>query len=107
MVVELMRQGASPLEACKTIVERISKIHQSGPEWEYLQVGFIAINKNGERLIVWGEAISHARGGRLNMRLFNIEGDNTNYEMAQEINIPDYSFPAVVALPNNDFLVLY
>jgi hypothetical protein len=67
----------------------------------------LAINKNGERLIVWGEAISHARGGRLNMRLFNIEGDNTNYEMAQEINIPDYSFPAVVALPNNDFLVLY
>ena len=48
MVVELMRQGASPLEACKTIVERISKIHKSGPEWEYLQVGFIAINKNGD-----------------------------------------------------------
>jgi len=48
MVVELMRQGASPLEACKTIVKRISKIHKSGPEWDYLQVGFIAINKNGE-----------------------------------------------------------
>jgi N4-(beta-N-acetylglucosaminyl)-L-asparaginase len=48
MVVELMRQGYSPLEACKTIVERISKIHKSGPDWEYLQVGFIAMNKNGE-----------------------------------------------------------
>jgi N4-(beta-N-acetylglucosaminyl)-L-asparaginase len=48
MVVELMRQGASPLEACKTIVKRISKIHKSGPEWDYLQVGFIALNKNGE-----------------------------------------------------------
>lgn len=48
MVVELMRQGYSPLEACKSIVERISKIHKSGPDWEYLQVGFIAMNKNGE-----------------------------------------------------------
>ena len=48
MVVELMRQGYSPLVACKTIVERISKLHKSGPEWDYLQVGFIAINKNGE-----------------------------------------------------------
>ena len=48
MVVEVMRQGATPLEACKEIVNRISKIHENRPEWEYLQVGFIAINKNGE-----------------------------------------------------------
>lgn len=48
MVVEVMRQGASPLEACKEIVNRISKIHKNRPEWEYLQVGFIALNKNGE-----------------------------------------------------------
>ena len=48
MVVELMRQGYSPLQACKTIVDRISKIHKSEPDWEYLQVGFIAINKKGE-----------------------------------------------------------
>lgn len=48
MVVELMRQGHSPFEACKKIVDRISKIHMNSPEWEYLQVGFIALNKNGE-----------------------------------------------------------
>ena len=48
MVVELMRQGHSPLDACKKIVDRISKIHKSGPDWEYLQVGFIAMNKKGE-----------------------------------------------------------
>ena len=48
MVVELMRQGYSPYEACKSIVERISKIHESRSDWEYLQVGFIAINKKGE-----------------------------------------------------------
>ena len=48
MVVELMRQGHSPMQACKTIVDRISKLHKKGPEWDYLQVGFIALNKNGE-----------------------------------------------------------
>ena len=48
MVVELMRQGKSPLEACKEIVERIYNKHKNHKDMEYLQVGFIAINKNGE-----------------------------------------------------------
>lgn len=48
MVVELMRQGKSPLEACKEIVERIFTKHKNHKDMEYLQVGFIAINKNGE-----------------------------------------------------------
>ncbi|WP_323027826.1 N(4)-(beta-N-acetylglucosaminyl)-L-asparaginase [Gelidibacter japonicus] len=48
MVVELMRQGKSPLEACKEIVERIYNKHKNHKDMEYLQVGFIAVNKNGE-----------------------------------------------------------
>ncbi|WP_298264327.1 isoaspartyl peptidase/L-asparaginase family protein [uncultured Lutibacter sp.] len=48
MVVELMRQGKSPLEACKEIVERIYDKHKNHRDLEYLQVGFIALNKNGE-----------------------------------------------------------
>ena len=32
MVVELMRQGKSPFEACKEIVERIYKKHQNSQE---------------------------------------------------------------------------
>lgn len=48
MVVELMRQGKSPYEACKEIVERIYNKHKNHRDMEYLQVGFIAINKNGE-----------------------------------------------------------
>ena len=48
MVVELMRQGKSPFEACKDIVERIYNKHKNHKDMEYLQVGFIAINKNGE-----------------------------------------------------------
>lgn len=48
MVVELMRQGKSPGEACKEIVERIYDKHKDHKDLEYLQVGFIAINKKGE-----------------------------------------------------------
>lgn len=48
MVVELMRQGKSPFEACKEIVERIYDKHKNHKDMEYLQVGFIAVNKNGE-----------------------------------------------------------
>lgn len=48
MVVELMRQGKSPKEACKEIVERIYHKHKNHKDMEYLQVGFIAVNKKGE-----------------------------------------------------------
>lgn len=48
MVVELMRQGKSPNEACKIIVERIYNKHKNHKDMPYLQVGFIAINKQGE-----------------------------------------------------------
>ena len=44
-VVELMRQGHSPNNACKLAVERIIKSHE---DLEGLQVGFIALNKKGE-----------------------------------------------------------
>ena len=47
LVVELMRQGLSPENACKKAVERIIKIKGSKAAKE-IQVGFIAINKQGE-----------------------------------------------------------
>lgn len=46
LVVELMRQGNSPQEACRKAVERIVKRDKA--KAKDLQVGFIAINKNGE-----------------------------------------------------------
>ncbi|MBC7850827.1 MAG: N(4)-(beta-N-acetylglucosaminyl)-L-asparaginase [Chitinophagaceae bacterium] len=45
-VVELMRQGLSPQQACKKAVERILKI--KGANAKNIQIGFIAINKKGE-----------------------------------------------------------
>lgn len=47
LVVELMRQGLSPENACKKAVERIIKIKGTQASKE-IQVGFIAINKQGE-----------------------------------------------------------
>jgi len=48
MVVELMRHGRTPFEACKEVVERIYNKHKNREDMEYLQVGFIAVNKKGE-----------------------------------------------------------
>ncbi len=45
IVVELMRQGMSPDEACKTAVDRIIAKHK---DMTNMQVGFIALNKFGE-----------------------------------------------------------
>jgi N4-(beta-N-acetylglucosaminyl)-L-asparaginase len=45
-VVEQMRQGKSPTEACKIIVERINRIKKE--KAKDIQICFIAINKKGE-----------------------------------------------------------
>lgn len=46
LVVELMRSGLSPVQACKKAVERIVK--RDIAKAREIQVGFIAINKKGE-----------------------------------------------------------
>ena len=49
LVVELMRQGRTPQQACKEAVERIVKITQRrNKNLKDIQVGFIALNKKGE-----------------------------------------------------------
>jgi N4-(beta-N-acetylglucosaminyl)-L-asparaginase len=45
-VVELMRQGLRPEQACRKTVERI--VRKRGPKAKDLQVGFIAVSKSGE-----------------------------------------------------------
>ena len=46
LVVELMRQGYKPENACKIAIERI--INKSDSNYKNFQVGYIAINKMGE-----------------------------------------------------------
>ncbi|HXC05594.1 MAG TPA: N(4)-(beta-N-acetylglucosaminyl)-L-asparaginase [Bacteroidia bacterium] len=45
LVVELMRQGMSPDKACR---EAINRLIQKNPDYKDLQVGFLALNKQGE-----------------------------------------------------------
>ncbi|MEO0471997.1 MAG: N(4)-(beta-N-acetylglucosaminyl)-L-asparaginase [Bacteroidota bacterium] len=45
LVVEFMRQGNSPQRACELAVERVIS---KNPDYRDIQVGFIALNKNGE-----------------------------------------------------------
>ena len=46
MIVELMRQGLSPMEACQQAVERI--VRKYPKNYKDLQVGFLALSKTGE-----------------------------------------------------------
>jgi L-asparaginase/N4-(beta-N-acetylglucosaminyl)-L-asparaginase len=44
LVVELMRQGHDPAEACRLAVERVV---EKNPDWRDIQVGFLALDKQG------------------------------------------------------------
>ncbi|MBL7913426.1 MAG: N(4)-(Beta-N-acetylglucosaminyl)-L-asparaginase precursor [Bacteroidetes bacterium ADurb.Bin397] len=66
LVVELMRQGRTPEEACKEAVARIVKHEKDVKD---LQVGFLAINKQGE----YG---SYAIHPGFNFALHNKEGNS-------------------------------
>ena len=46
LIVELMRQGKTPQDACEEAVRRVVK--KSGDRYKDFQVGFIALNKKGE-----------------------------------------------------------
>ena len=46
LVVELMRQGKSPQEACKEAINRI--VNKPNSNYKNFQVGYVAINKQGE-----------------------------------------------------------
>lgn len=68
LVVELMRQGHSPQDACKEAVSRIVK--KNPAKAKTIQVGFMALNKNGEfgaycLLPGFNYAVHDASGNRL------------------------------------------
>ena len=46
LVVELMRQGKTPQEACEEAIGRI--VNKPGKDFKNFQVGYIALNKQGE-----------------------------------------------------------
>jgi N4-(beta-N-acetylglucosaminyl)-L-asparaginase len=46
LIVELMRQGKSPQEACEEAIRRI--VEKPNSDFKNFQVGYIAVNKQGE-----------------------------------------------------------
>lgn len=46
LIVELMRQGKSPQEACEEAIGRI--VNKPGKNYKDFQIGYIAVNKKGE-----------------------------------------------------------
>lgn len=46
LIVELMRQGKSPQDACEEAISRI--VNKSNSDYKNFQVGYIAVNKRGE-----------------------------------------------------------
>ncbi len=80
------------------IAETVTGTRQKNPSF--------AIDASGRRLVVWGEATSYAKGGALNMRLIDKDGSVREVKH-NEIEMPDFSFPATAVLPDETFLVLY
>lgn len=77
LIVELMRGGMSPQEACEEGVRRIVKRYIDKSEYKEFQVGYIAINKKGEH-----GAYSVEKG--FNYTIYQ-EGNNEVYEASHMI----------------------
>jgi N4-(beta-N-acetylglucosaminyl)-L-asparaginase len=72
LVVELMRQGLNPKEACKKAVERI--IRKSPERAKNLQVGFLALNKNGNYgAYALQKGFTYAIKSELEEKIYNAE----------------------------------
>ncbi len=78
---------------------RDSKVRQKHPA--------IAVNSDGDRLIIWGEAAGYFEGGSLQMQKFDSQGTPIQTEDLSSLKIPQFSIAATVARTDGSFLVLY
>ncbi|HJO12194.1 MAG TPA: hypothetical protein QGI39_09180 [Gammaproteobacteria bacterium] len=95
----IVQMNATAKTAPSRIAEPFTQTRQKNPA--------VAFNPAGDRLVVWGEAIGHSKGGRHNLRVFDTEGKLTDIRVDEEITIPNFSFPAAAGLPDGGFLILY
>ena len=82
-----------------TVSEKPSPSRQKHPA--------MAINKAGQRLIVWGEAGGYFSGGQLNMKLVDAKGEQQALQHMQKQAIPEFSTAAVAPLVDGSFLVVH
>ena len=72
LVVEFMRRGYDPTEACEEALNRVIKAHNGNPDF---QIGYIALRKDGEigsACLIWSFEYALARGGE--NKLHKIKG---------------------------------
>jgi isoaspartyl peptidase/L-asparaginase-like protein (Ntn-hydrolase superfamily) len=72
LVVELMRQGRSPKEACEEALKRVIKRHNGNPNF---QIGYIALRKDGEvgaACLKWSFDYALSRNGT--NKIYNVNG---------------------------------
>ena len=66
----------------------------------------LAFNRQGDYLVAWNEGRGTNGGGALRWHLYGNNGDLLQ-SGDQDARVPDDSAPAVIALKNEDFLLLY
>jgi hypothetical protein len=66
----------------------------------------LAVNRNGEMLLVWTEGTGWEKGGSLAYQLYNPAGQPTP-EKGQLAGVATWSFAAPIALADNSFSILY
>lgn len=66
----------------------------------------IAVNQNGEVLLVWTEGTGWNKGGSLALQIYDRSGQPTA-EKRQLPGIPTWSFAAALARPDNGFSIVY
>jgi len=67
----------------------------------------VAVNSNRETLVVWGLGKGYSSGGILDWQAFDANGNPTTEKGDSAKELPRASVPAVVALPDNRFLIIY
>jgi hypothetical protein len=66
----------------------------------------LAVNNDGETLLVWMEGEGWGKGGKLRWQLYNSQGDTVE-SPGEAPGIPSFSFAAAVAKPDGGFTILY
>ena len=72
LVVELMRQGRSPMEACEEALKRVIRRHNGNPDF---QIGYIALRKDctiGSACLKWSFEYALSKNGE--NKLYKING---------------------------------
>ena len=89
-------------------VDKLSKVTPAGPPPASgrQKDPAVAVNRDGQTLLVWGVGEGWASGGILHWQVFEADGSPTN-QKGKRGNMPTSSVPEVVVLPDGRFVVIH